>query len=430
MLIAKSIFPGVNLTCIQTDKFKTGCLAIYLISGLHQKTASSSALLTQVLRRGSLNHPDMERIASALDDMYDARIEPVARKKGELHCIGFYADFPDERFIPGAKSVLERTASITGEMLLSPAMQDDFLRADYINSEKKNLIDEIRAAINDKHTYATERLIQEMCAGESFSVNRLGSENEALIITPQSLTAHYRQQISQPPVELMYCGSAEPERVEDALRAALQGLPERKDIKIPETEIIAYPPSGSPKTVVEKLDVQQGKLCAGFRLGESIKNDPDYPALMVFNAIYGSGVTSKLFLNIREKLALCYYASSIIDKHKGIMIVSSGIDSSNFETALDRTLAELENVKSGDISEWELLSAKSSVITSIKAALDRQSGLLELYFDSAVSAKPYDPEKLCDMVDAVTKERIVKTAGEINMDTVYFLTGEAGEDET
>ena len=416
-----NICPGIDLTCIHTDKFKTGVMSINLISALSRASAASSALLPRVLRRGSSDHPDMDSIASALDDLYGSNIEPIVRKKGELHCIGLHIDFPDEFYIPGTGNILEDTFSLAGEILLSPSMRGGLLKVDYIDSERKNLIDDIRASINDKRGYAIDRLLEEMCSEEAYSVSRLGSEKEAREITPDSLTAHYRSIIAESKVELLFCGSAEPSRVESTLRAALHNLLEHRNAMIPETNVILAPPEGSPKNITETLDVSQGKLAMGFRLGKDLKTTLDYPAVMVFNSIYGSGVTSKLFVNVREKLALCYYASSMIDKHKSIMIVSSGIDFQNRDVALDEILVQLDHVKKGQVSESELTSAKSSVTTSIKSAMDRPSGLMELYFDSSVSAQRYDPETLCDAVESVTLDSVVETSSDIELDTVYFL---------
>ena len=421
-----TIYPGVDLTCIKTEKFKTGCLTLNIICGLSRETASSNSLLPHVLRRGSSELPDMERIAAALDELYGARIEPMIRKKGELHSIGFYSDFPDDRYIPGGKSVLEETTALVGGMLLSPDIQDGLMRADYINSEKSNLIDDIRAGINDKRGYSIDRLLEEMCDGEQFGVNKLGSEATALEITPESLTAHYRSIIENSRIEAFYCGSAEPGRVESALRSALSVLPGRGTPTSPKTEIILRPATETPRRFTESLDVTQGKLTAGFRLGKPMEN-PDYPSMMVFNAIYGSGVTSKLFLNVREKLSLCYYASSILERHKGVMIVASGVEFSKFDAALDEILAQLANVKKGDVSDWELTSAKRAVVTAIKSSMDRPSGLEDLYFDSRVAAFPYDPGKLCENVEAVTLDSVVEIASGIETDSIYLLTGkEAG----
>jgi len=398
-----------------------------MLCELSHETAALSALLPRVLRRGSESLPDMESISAALDELYGVRIEPVVRKKGEIHSIGFYTDFPDDRYIPGNESVLEKAIDITGELLLSPYMHEGELCGDYTGSEKSNLIDDIRASINDKRGYAIDRLLEEMCKGEAFGISKLGSESEAQAITAKSLTAHYHKLIKNSRIEIFYCGSADPGRVRSALKNALKALPERKETDIPKTKIVYYPPTETPRRFEEHLDVTQGKLTVGFRIGDIMKK-PDYPALMMLSAIYGGSVSSKLFLNVREKLSLCYYASSMIDKHKGVMLVSSGVEFENFGTALDEILAQLENVKNGDISDWEFTSAKRSVITTIKSALDRPGGLEELYFDSVVSSVAYDPIKLSDMIESVTPESVIKAASGIKLDSVYLLSGLCGKD--
>ena len=419
-----NVFPGVELTCIQTDKFKTDSLSINLISGLSRDTAAHSALLPRVLRRGSKYLPDMEQISGALDNLYGARVEPIIRKKGELHCIGFHVDFPDGRFISESQYLLEETVSLAGGILLSPDMRDGLLRQDYVDSEKKNLIDDIRSIINDKRSYAVDRLLEEMCSEEAYSIHRLGRIEEAQTIDTHSLTQHYHQRLSDSKIEIYYCGANDPSRVKAAIESAFSDLSKQSFTVSPQTDIILYPPNDAPKRVSEALDVTQGKLVVGFRLGKAMSDNPDYPAMMLFNAIYGSGVTSKLFVNVREKLALCYYASSMLDKHKGIMLVSSGVEFANFEIALEEILTQLDHVKNGKISEEEMRSAKSGAITSIRSSMDRPSGLLELYFDGSVSAMQYDPDKLCEKIEAVTISQIIDTASEISTDTIYFLTGE------
>jgi len=414
---------------VKTDKFKTGCLTINLITGLSRDTAALSALLPRVLRRGSASLSSMERIAEALDDLYGARIEPIVRKKGELQCIGFYADFPDDRFISVGDSVLPEAAALMGDILLSPDLDNGLLRADYVESEKKNLIDDIRAGINDKRGYSVDRLLEEMCADEAFGISRWGSEAEAEKITPETLTAHYKNILRTARVEAFYCGPADPEQVESALRPVLQKLSPRGDVPTPKTEIIFQPAHNSPRRITEELDVQQGKLTLGFRLGRAMEN-PDYPALMVLNAVYGGNVTSKLFLNVREKLSLCYYASSMLEKHKGIMIVASGVEFSKFDEALNEILAQLQNVKDGDVSDWELTSAKRAVTTAIKSAMDRPGGLEDLYFDSAIAAVDYSPEQLFEGVEAVTLDKIVELASGIETDSIYFLTGKGVQNES
>ena len=416
------IKPGVSLTCISTGKFKSGCITVNFLCKLSHKTAAANALLPRVLRRGCETLPDMESITAALDDLYGVRIEPIVRKKGEVHCIGFYSDFPDDRYIPDGESVLERAIDIVGEILLSPYMFEGKLCENYTESEKSNLVDDIRAAINDKRSYAIDRLLEEMCKNEAFGISKLGNEDEALAITNKSLTEHYHDVVRNSRIEIFYCGSAEPNRVKTAIESTFKTLPERKEAGIPETIIVFEPDTIEPRRFNENLDVSQGKLTVGFRMGDTMKS-PDYPALMLFNALYGGSVSSKLFLNVREKLSLCYYASSMLDKHKGVMLVSSGVEFSNFDTALNEILKQLDCVKNGDISDWEFTSAKRSIITSIKSALDRLSGLEELYFDSILSTVHYDPAKLSEMIEAVTTQSVVDAASGIKLDSIYLLSG-------
>ena len=98
--VRKEILPGVWLTALENDKFKTGCLSISLLTQLDRETAAMNALIPYVLRRGSRNHTDMQALATELDGLYGSYIEPVVRKIGEIQCIGFLASFADDKYLP------------------------------------------------------------------------------------------------------------------------------------------------------------------------------------------------------------------------------------------------------------------------------------------------------------------------------------------
>ena len=427
-LVTDEVFPGVKLTSILSQKFKTECLTINLINRLSHETAALNALLPSVLNRGTVQYPDMQAITSALDESYGARIEPMVRKKGELQCVGFYCDFPDARFIPNGKKVFEKTISLLAEMLLSPVLCDNLLLDEYVESEKKNLIDDIKIIVNDKRSYSIHRLIEEMCASEPYSIDKLGTESQARKITADSLTAHYKSFMENSVIEIIYCGAKPPEQVKEILSKSLINLPPRGKSEIPRTDILLSPAHSSPKRVTESLNVTQGRLTIGYRVGDAMQT-PDYPTLSVFNSIFGGGLMSKLFINIREKLSLCYDIGSMLDKHKGIMLVSTGVEFKDFEAAEYEIEAQLQNIKNGDISNEELHFAKEALKTAIKSALDRPSGLEGLYFDSSVAEYGCDPTLLCGRIDSVRSEDIAQIARGVKADTIHILKRDRNNSE-
>jgi len=415
---------GVHLTCVPAYKFKTGCLSVTLTAPLEKKTASMNAVLPSVLRRGTARLPDMKSIAAVLDGLYGARISPVVRKRGEVQCLGFYAEFVDDEFVPEGRGVLEPVAQLMGEMLLYPATSGGRLKAEYVNGERENLISDIKAVINDKRVYAVDRLTELMCRGERYSVNELGTLADAGKISVATLTRHYREAVSMLPVEIFYCGAADPERVERAVSDALVDLP-RGDVlpEMPETVVVPEPKAAKPRVYRETMDVTQGKLAIGFRLGKRPAVS-DEAALLVLNALYGGCATSKLFLNVRERLSLCYYATSVIDTQKRVMLVSSGIDFAKYDEAYGEIMAQFEAVRNGQFDERELEAAKKSVMTALYAGLDRLSSTEGLYLSRRISGAVCTPPELAALAEGVTKDDILDAARNIRPDAVYFLAGE------
>ena len=419
------LMPGVFLSHLRSDKFKTACMSVNLLTQLRRETASMNALIPAVLRRGTTRYPDMEKLSARLDELYGAAIEPVIRRVGEVHCLGFYASFPEPAFLPGGEKLLGEMSGLKAQMLLSPVTRGGLLLPQYVDSEKEKLLDLIRSRVNDKRSYAVQRCLEEMCCYEDFAVSRFGSVEEAEGIHYNKLTRYYRELLRTSPVELFYCGQAPLSEVEQTLREAFAGMPRGEVDYDIGTEIRMNAVEAGPRYFEERMDVTQGKLVLGCRLGECME-DPDRAAIHVFNALYGSGATSKLFLNVREKLSLCYYASSAVVLRKGLMIVSSGISFENFEAAKAEILAQLEAVKRGEITEEELLWAKRAVASDLRATMDSQGELEGYWLSQALDGLEYSPTELAELVGDVTKEDVIAVANSVVPDLVYFLRGEDG----
>ena len=411
---------GVYLTYLPAQKFKTSLLSAQFVTPLREETASAYALLPSVLRRGTVSCPDMGSLSARLDELYGARIETTVRKKGENQCVGFVASLIDDNFAPGGEKLLEPVAELLGELICDPVTERGRFVPSYFESEKTNLLDAIRSLVNDKRDYADSRLLREMCAGEPYGIPRLGGEAGAESVQPKQLYALYQELISTARLELIYSGSAPQRRVEQALLSALAALP-REQVR----DIALYRPHPARQEVLrveESLDVTQGKLGMGFACGSD-----DYAAMMVGNTLFGGSSNSKLFMNVREKLSLCYYASSLYHRQKRLITVSSGIEFQNFQRAYDEILAQLEAVKNGKLEDWEMEGAQSTLLNAYASMEDSQGKLENFYLGQAATGQSETPEELADQVREVTGERVHRAMETVRLDTVYFLRGEEAQ---
>lgn len=416
----KELLPGVWLTAVKSSKFKTGCLSLNLLTQLDRETAAMNAVIPHVLRRGSRYHSDMQSIAAELDGLYGSYIEPSVRKIGEIQCVGFVASFADDKYLPDGCSVFESVANLCAEMLLTPCTKGGLLLPSYVESEKEKLLERIRSRMNDKRAFAMQRLIEQMCCYEPFAVSRLGTEDSAEGIHYQKLTKHYRNLIMSSPIEIFYCGSKAGSDAADILRDALSGMPRGEIDYDIGTDIRMNSVEERVRVFEDELAVTQGKLVMGYRLGDCM-DDPDIAALQVFNAVFGGCVTSKLFTNVREKLSLCYYASSIVDLHKGLLIVSSGVDFDKFDAAKAEIEEQLDAIRRGDVTEAELEAAKKSVSANLRASADSQYALERFYTANILDGIDLEPDELADDVEAVTLDDIVRAAASVTADAVYYL---------
>jgi len=412
------LMPGVYLTAARTDRFKTGFFSVNFLCPLNRQEASANAMLPSVLLQGTCRYPDMRSLSLAMEELYGAEIGSSVRKKGEAQTIGLFADHIEDAMVGGAP-VFSGVVDLTAEILLHPAVEGGAFRADDVSLEKENLRNAIQSRINGKRSYAVGQMIKTMFPDEPYGVLRLGEEEDVDGITPESLYRRYQAMLRTSRVEICYLGRRHADEVAEAFRAALRELPRREITPVGTTPAAG---TGQVREKEERLDVTQGKLCMGFRLGRTAA-DSNWPAMMVMNTVFGSGVTSKLFANVREKLSLCYYASSSLEKFKGVMVVDSGIEFDKAAVARREILRQLEDCQAGRITDEEMAAAKKHLLSSWKAAMDSPVQMDEFYLGQAILNSSDDMEDVMAGIAAVETPDAAEAARDVTLDTVYFLKG-------
>ncbi len=418
MIETRELLPGVTLRVFRDPRCKQGCLSLQLLRPMCAEEASLNALLSNLLLRGTRRHPTLRAITEHLDMLYGASVSPLVRRTGDCQAVGLYCGFIDDRFALPGDRVLEPMTAFLEEILLDPLLENGVFCQDIVESEKKNLIATIESELNDKRAYAMGKLLKIMCQKDSFGLPRLGEPAQVAAITPESLYAHYRRILSISPIHIFYVGSAEADQVARLLLPMLTRLDRSCMPLAPQTGF--HPCEGGD--VVETMDVMQGKLCMGFTTPITNRT-PEFPAMQVLNTLFGAGMTSKLFVNVREKMSLCYSIGAGYYGTKGIMAVSAGIDFDKEELTRAEVLRQLNACRKGEITPAELNAAKEALLSSLRATHDSPSAIEGYYATAAVSGLKLTPEAYMAAVRDVTLEDVVKAADTLELHSTYFLKG-------
>jgi len=418
MIETISLRPGITLRCCRDGRFKQGCLTVQFLRPMGREEAALNALLPAVLLRGSRKHPDLRSITHALDDLYGASVSTLVRRIGDIQTVGLYCGFMEDRFaLPGDK-VLEPMLALLEELLLDPATISGAFLPDFVESEQRNLIATVESELNNKQAYAMARMVRTMCAGDSFAIPRLGEKEDIAAITPMGLWQHYENILATSPVEFFFVGSAESSQVAASLESLVSRLPQGQRVR-PEHISLR---TAAPSDFSETMDIAQGKLCMGF-ITPITNRDPRFIPMQVLNTLFGGGMTSKLFQNVREKLSLCYSVGSSYHGSKGLVTVAAGIDFDKETAAREEILRQLAACQEGHISHTELTAAREALLSALRASMDSPGAIESYYSTAAISGTGRSLDAYMAAVEAVTLEQVVEAARSLQLHTVFFLKG-------
>jgi len=407
---------NITLNYIPMTKLKTTAIGLFLHRELNRHESSYNALLPYVLKFSSNMCDGREKLAHYLDNIYGAKFSTSISKKGNDHILCFEAETISDKFAPNGEKLTENLLELVLSVVFDAKEKFDNT---VFESERNNAITRLENIINDKRTYASFRVQEEISKGDIFEISRLGYKEDYENMTAQGLYEHYRKIVTSSPIDIYICGDTDISKIEDKIKEYISKL-EFLEASICKTDILKK--NSKVNNITEKMNVTQGKLSMGF-LTDTKSTDKDIFALILGNAIFGGGAQSKLFNNVREKLSLAYYASSSLNKSKGFMVVNAGIEFSNFEKAYNEILLQLEEMKNGNIEDLEFEASKNFIINSLNSFYDDQFGLISYYLGEKVVGTNVSIEEYKEKIIATTKENVKNAMSKVRLDTVYFLTG-------
>ena len=407
---------GVWFSDVRDSRFKTMKISANLIVPLSAENAAANALICGVLSRSCKAYPDFTALSKKLSFLYGAELNASVRKAGDNQVLTLSASGLDDRYTLDGESVARELSLLLCGVIFEPNLQGDAFVPGEVEQERRQLLDLIDSECNDKRIYANAQLVSRMCAGEVFGMKRYGTAETIRAATPQSLYAAWRQLLKTAVFEIMYIGDSAPDRAVEVFRQAFEGIG-RAPVTA-QTEVIRA--AAQPQHFTEEMDVVQSKLVMGFRAGTALPDREIY-ATMLMCAILGGTANSKLFCNVREKQSLCYYCGSRYDKMKGIVFIDSGVEGENIEKLEAGVLHEIEDMKNGVITDFEIEATKMAVINAYHTSDDTVSGIESWYAAQLFDDSWKSIEEMAALINGVTREEIVAAANRLTLDTVYVL---------
>lgn len=420
MFLTTKIAEGVSLHIRKTTQFKTVNFSFKWRTPLTTEVAAQRAVLSNVLQHSNGKFKKSAEFRSYLDDLFGTMLYFDVSKRGGEHTIVLNVETVNDQYLSNHQ-VLNEVIDLIQTAILNPNFENGKFVPTIVEREKQMIIQRIESIFDDKTRYAQQRLTQIMRPNHPASILSSGTIETVKAVTPESLTNAYESMINNDSIDIYIAGDIDVDQMIEKVKSAFP-FKDRTVQKTTSTEDV----KPEKDYVKEQLEMKQGKLHIGFSTPVRFA-DEDFPKMQIFNGIFGGYAHSKLFLNVRERESLAYYASSSYSPHYGLVFVVSGIEPKNEKKATQIILEQLEEIKKGNISDLEMNQTKAMLINQLREALDLARGQIDIYDQYKDIDETFSVDLWKERWEKVTKEDVQKMAAQITHETTYFLCGKEAE---
>lgn len=410
---------GMFLHIINTDKFKTNLLAAFLLTDLVKDEITINALIPSVLKRGTQKYKTIKEISNKMDDMYGAIFDASSDKIGDNQALQFYISTIDDEYALNNEKLLIESIDFLHELIFNPKIVNDKFDEEYVDGEKEMLRELIKSKINDKASYALYRATEEMFKDEAYGVYKYGREEDLEKINAENLYKAYEKIINTSEIHFYAVGNLNESEIISYMKEKFT-LNRNISIRTKKDYSIFNQNEVETKIINDKQDIVQGKIVLGYNAFLDPSSD-DYFKVMVYNAILGGSVPSKLFQIVREKMSLCYTIRSMFIKHKSIMFITAGVEINKKEEAINGIKAQEADMRKGNFAEEDVKNAKIFLINLYNSYTDDASTLVDLSMGQYLLNMDFDINKIIENIEKVTKKDVIDVANKMKLNIEYFL---------
>ncbi len=408
---------GADGIFVENTRFNTTVISMNFYLPLSAETIAENALLPYVLTSCSEKYPDYTKLNLKLNMLYGADLSVSVDKVRDVQHIKIAISvINDELAFNLGESVINDAMELLLSLIFNPLVKNNSFSYDDTEREKRKQIEHIESEINDKRSFAKNRMLSVMFEDSAYGISKYGTKQAAEKITTDRLYTAWLNMLNNSYIRVQVIGKALPDGIFDKVKARLSAY-SRNNIT---DYTISQPvqPTQSVKRVTDNFDVAQGKLVMGF---STYLSGEDELSLNVMCDIFGGGPYSRLFENVREKMSLCYYCSSSCIRTKGLLLVQSGVEAANGEKAEKEILNQLELVKNGEFSDFTFNASIKAITSSLNSYNDSVYALDRWYSTLIMRDNLKTPEFVAGQVAKVTREDVINAAKGVKLHTVYRL---------
>ena len=405
---------NIGFTAITDAKFKTNTISVKFITDLCKETNSENSIAVGVLATSNSKHKTLAELTARLSALYGASVYADVKKRGDIQVLNLGASWIDNSFTIGNEDITSEMLDIFTDCIFSPNVNGEKFDLASFNIRKNDLLDRIEAEINNKRGYAVSQAIETAFCGEPCEYSPCGKKEDAEAVTPESAFKAYKRLLKDAQIEIFFVSPTENNSVKEKLACEFAKIERSAPKKYSFSSL--SPVKDSVAKPIEELDVNQAKMVM------VLKSDLiDEPAMKLTSMILGETPFSKLFANVREKLSLCYYCSSSFIASKNSFTIHSGIETSNIEKAETEILHQLDDIRNGNFELSDIEDAVLALENLLDAVGDVPSGYINWYFSRFCEGDLISPQDIMKKFRNVSKERIIKAAKSLKLDTIYLM---------
>jgi len=288
---------------------------------------------------------------------------------------------------------------LLSDMVRSPRLDDEEL-----DKEKRVVLEELGLAQDAPGEWVHQLLSETLWPDQPLGREIAGTPETVNSQTPGSIAKYIRRTHGLANAVLTVAGNADPDHVIKLAEHRLGDVGEPAPAWVSATNA-----PESAQVSIQVRPTEQAYLAVG---GYALpRNDPDRFALRLANAILGDGMSSRLFLEVREHLGLAYDVSSyVVGFHDaGALVVAAGVDPDQSHEALDAILREIDRLRQGPVPETELRKVKEYIKGRTWLGLEDSYSVANWYGAQALlSREELSPDDALGRLEAVTADDVLR----------------------